>query len=152
MTASTKEALITFARRMRIPLYAHHVTVHANGRCFIRSKALHRFKIPPYPKVCIHLNGDGNSALLVFIRKGQGSRVVHPSENGQYFRSIYFYSRTLARAVASTGQRRFRFEKPGKWRPDGAFSITLLLSPVKDLSAILNEITHHGKTDNISRG
>lgn len=121
------DTLRRLARYLHIPLRAHHVTVHANGRCFILGKAVKRFRIPS-GQPCVRVQLSGGQATLVFGPDGNALR--HPSTKGKQYPGLYFYSRRLSRVA---GPGRFRFAAPATACPDGTGLIRLTLTPVRDL-------------------
>ena len=111
------DTLRRLARYLHIPLRAHHVTVHANGRCFILGKAVKRFRIPS-GQPCVRVQLSGGQATLVFGPDGNALR--HPGTRGKQYPGLYFYSRRLSRVAGPFPFRRPRDRLPRRHRPHPA--------------------------------
>ncbi len=130
---NNKKTLDELAKYLRIGRKQHQVTVHPNGRCLIRAKAVKRFRLDRFTKVCVIFNDKG--AELLFNNMS-GNAVVHPLIGGVCCQCVYFFSRPIAHRAASTGGNRFRFILLDN-KPDELL-LQLTFTPVMDFFRLIN--------------
>lgn len=132
--SENKETVLKLARYMGVPLRMHHVTVHANGRCFLRVGTVQRMGLCKdfHTKVTVVIM-DG-VAVMSFSPEGT-SRLVNPSENCS---SLYFYCKPLSSIAASSHISRLRISHFMR-RPDGSIYAFLPLSAVKDMYYLITK-------------
>lgn len=133
-----EESLIRLMRYLRIGKPRHHITVHSNGRCFLRASAVKRLRLSSFVSLSVTM-GEAD-ALLVFYPDGSGScMLIHPvRSNGTVCSSFYFYSRKIAVRAASMRVNRFRIAGQGEWGERGSYRLRVKLEEVKDLYCIMN--------------
>ena len=86
IATQNKETALKLARYMGVPLRMHHVTVHSNGRCFLRVGTVQRMGLcKDYHKKVTVIIMDG-VAVMSFSSEGT-SRLMNPSANCS---SLYF--------------------------------------------------------------
>lgn len=133
IATQNKETALKLARYMGVPLRMHHVTVHSNGRCFLRVGTVQRMGLKDYHKKVTVIIMDG-VAVMSFSSEGT-SRLVNPSENCS---SLYFYCKPLSSLAASSHISRLRISHFIR-RPDGSIDAFLSLSAVKDIYYLINK-------------
>lgn len=129
-----KETALKLARYMGVPLRMHHVTVHANGRCFLRVGTVQRLGLSKdcHKKVTVIIM-DG-VAVMSFSSEGT-SRLVNPSANCS---SMYFYCKPLSSLAASSHISRLRISHFIR-NKDGSIDVFLSLSAVKDMYYLITK-------------
>lgn len=137
---SSDRSLLRFARMVHIPVSMHHLTVHSNGRCFLRIKAIRALGIPDDVK-WLTVTVCSSHAILTFFTTPAGRRrhgrlkIMRPrSGTGG---SMFFYSRFLSRKAALLGVSRLRFMGRAEKLTPYSYGILLSFSPVRDIYAIL---------------
>lgn len=134
ITTENKETALKLARYMGVPLRMHHVTVHANGRCFLRVGTVQRMGLrKDYHKKVTVIIMDG-VAVLSFSSDGT-SRLVNPSANCS---SLYFYCKPLSSIAASSHISRLRISHYVN-NEDGSIDAFLPLSVVKDMYYLITK-------------
>ena len=133
-SSQNKESAVKLARYMGVPLRMHHVTVHANGRCFLRVGTVQRMGLSKdcHKKVTVIIM-DG-VAVMSFSSEGT-SRLMNPSANCS---SLYFYCKPLSSLAASSHISRLRISHYIR-NKDGSVDAFLPLSVVKDIYYLINK-------------
>lgn len=134
IATQNKETALKLARYMGVPLRMHHVTVHSNGRCFLRVGTVQRMGLCKdcHKKVTVIIM-DG-VAVMSFSSEGT-SRLMNPSANCS---SLYFYCKPLSSLAASSHISRLRISHFIR-NKDGSIDAFLSLSAVKDIYYLINK-------------
>ena len=134
ITGENKETVLKLARYMGVPLRMHHVTVHANGRCFLRVSTVRRLGLCKdcHKKVTVTIM-DG-VVVITFSPEGK-SRLVNPSAGCS---SLYFYCKPLSALAASSHISRLRISHFIR-NEDGSVDAFLPLSVVKDMYYLITK-------------
>jgi hypothetical protein len=135
------KALDEVSRRMGIPKYQHHVTVHANGRMFFPVKVVEQFRLTP-DYAFSSLQSEGEGCVLTLLPDAAQALPRHLRAAPGRSSPCLVVWREVARWLLQGGYslpRRMRFQGPPIRQADGSLRLVLLPRAVRDLHAIAEQ-------------